>query len=80
MGKDAEREQLEERLGRYLKGSLKQADLTYEELAERLESLGFSETKASIASKLGRGSFSASFMVATLRAIGKETISLNDFS
>ena len=60
MGKDKQRELQEDQLGRYLKAALKQAGVTYEDLAVRLQEFGFRETKASIASKLGRGSFSAS--------------------
>ena len=79
MDKDATRKELEERLGRYLKAVLKQAGLTYEELAEKLREYGFNEeTKASVASKLGRGSFPASFLVAVLRVAGKEGVALRD--
>ena len=56
MDKGKEREQQEERVGRYLKGALKQAGITYEELATLLQEHGYKETKASIASKLSRGS------------------------
>ncbi len=78
MGKDKERERQEERVGRYLKGALKQAGVTYEDLAVRLQEFGFKETKASIASKLSRGSFSATFMIAVLKAIGRDSIPLSD--
>jgi Domain of unknown function (DUF6471) len=37
---------------------LKRADVTYEELANRLRAMGFQETKVSIASKLNRAGFS----------------------
>jgi Domain of unknown function (DUF6471) len=78
MDKKAERKQQEERVGRYLKGVLKQAGVTYEELAVKLLDFGFKESKASIASKLGRGSFSATFMIAVLRAIGKDSVNVVD--
>jgi hypothetical protein len=78
MKKELERKQQEERVGRYLKASLKQAGVTYEDLADRLKAFGFKETKASIASKLSRGSFSATFLIAVLRAIGKESVTLVD--
>jgi len=78
MDKNLERKQQEERVGRYLKASLKQAGVTYDDLADRLQAFGFKETKASIASKLSRGSFSATFMIAVLRAIGKEGVNLAD--
>ncbi len=38
-----------ERAARHLKAELKRAEVTYEELAERLKEHGFEETKASIA-------------------------------
>lgn len=79
MEKDDTRQELEERLGRYLKAMLKQSGLTYEELAEGLKAHGYpAETKASIASKLARGAFSAAFMVAALRVAGREEIRLGD--
>jgi hypothetical protein len=48
-----------ERAARHLKVELKRAEVTYEELAERLKAHGFTETKASIANKLGRATMSA---------------------
>jgi Domain of unknown function (DUF6471) len=78
MDKGKERKEQEERVGRYLKAALKQAGVTYEDLATRLQEFGFKETKASIASKLSRGSFSATFMIAVLKAIGKEGVTLAD--
>jgi len=79
MEKDDKRQELEEKLARYLKGALKQAGVTYEGLAVELKAYGFpDETKASIASKLGRGSFPASFLVAVLRVAGREEIKLGD--
>ncbi len=79
MAKEAAHKELDERLARYLKAELKRLGVTYEELALRLGKLGFpDESKASIASKLSRGSFSATFMIATVKAIGRETITLAD--
>ena len=68
----------EERATRFLKAELKRADVTYEELAERLKKHGMSETKASIANKLSRGTFSAVFFLATLAVLGLGTIALED--
>jgi hypothetical protein len=39
---------------RFVKAELKRADVTYEELAARLRSMGLQETRVSIASKLSR--------------------------
>lgn len=68
-----------ERASRHLKAELKRADLTYEELAERLKKHGFKdETKASIANKLARGTFTATFFLASLAATGCESVVIGD--
>lgn len=66
-----------ERAAQHLKAELKRADLTYEDLAGKLKKHGFKETKASIASKLSRATMSAHFFLASLVAIGKEDVSLD---
>lgn len=68
----------EDRAKRFLKAELKRADVSYKELAERLEKHGLEETEASIASKLSRGTFAATFFLASLAAIGCETINVAD--
>jgi hypothetical protein len=65
-----------ERAARHLKAELKRADLTYDDLADRLKKHGFKETKASIANKLARATLPAHFFLASLTAIGCQTISL----
>ena len=67
-----------ERAARHLKAELKRAEVTYEELAVRLKAHGFEETKASIANKLGRATMSAHFFLASLAAIGKDRVSLEE--
>ena len=67
-----------ERTKRFLKAELKRADITHEALAVRLTELGMEETKASVANKISRGGFPASFFVATMKAIGRETVRLDD--
>lgn len=67
-----------ERAARHLKAELKRADLTYDDLAERLKKHGFQETKASIANKLARATLSARFFLASLVAIGREEVTLGD--
>lgn len=67
-----------ERISRHLKAELKRADLTYEELADRMKNHGFKETKASIANKLARNSAPAAFFIAALVAIGCEAVNLED--
>jgi hypothetical protein len=68
----------EERAKRFLKAELKRTDVGYRELAERMKKHGMQETEASIANKVSPGTFSATFMLAALIAIGAETVRLED--
>ena len=68
----------EDRAKRYLKAELKRADVGYRELAERLKKHGLEESEASVANKLSRGTFPATFMLAALVAIGAEVVKLED--
>jgi hypothetical protein len=52
--------------------------MTYEELAERLIVQGILETRASISNKLARATLTAHFYLASLAAIGKDGVSLED--
>ena len=68
-----------DRAKRFLKAELKRADVTYEELARRLrEHHRLNETKISVANKLSRGTFSAAFFLAAMKAIGREQLNLTD--
>jgi 3-mercaptopyruvate sulfurtransferase SseA len=67
-----------DRAKRFLKAELKRADVTYEELAQRLREHGLDETKHSVAAKIGRGTFPAAFFFATMRALGRENVNLAD--
>ena len=67
-----------ERTARHLKAELKRADVTYDELAQRLEKYGFEETKASIANKLARATLTGHFLLASLAAIQIKNIRLED--
>ena len=68
----------EDRAKRLLKAELARADIGYRDLAERLKKHGLQETEASIANKISRGTFSATFLLASLVAIGAETVRLED--
>jgi Domain of unknown function (DUF6471) len=59
-----------------LKGKLKEADVTYVEMAKRLKKHGFQETEASATTKLKRGAFAATFCLAALAALEIEGVSL----
>lgn len=64
------------RISRYIKAELKRANVSYAALARRLANQGLTETEASITAKLNRGTFAATFFVATMRAIGREQINI----
>jgi hypothetical protein len=67
-----------ERAARFLKAELKRADVTYDELAKRLKKYGRHETRDSIASKLKRGSFPATFFLACCGALNLASVQLKD--
>ena len=78
MGIAQSEKELAERAARFLKAELKRADVTYEELARRLKEHGLEETRDSIAAKLKRGTFSATFLLASLAAIELDGLKLED--
>lgn len=78
MGFATTEEEWEERAGRFVKAELKRAGITYADLVKRLEPHGFKETEASIANKLKRGKFSATFLLAVMAAIGLAEIAVED--
>jgi hypothetical protein len=62
----------------FLKAKMKEAEVTYVELAKRLKEHGMTETEASITMKLKRGTFSAVFLLACVAALGLTGIDLED--
>lgn len=68
----------EERAKRFLKAELARADVGYRELAERLKRHGMKESEASITNKISRGTFSATFLLASLIAIDADVVRLED--
>lgn len=71
--------EISDRVSRFLKAELKRADVTYAELAERLAKHGLKgETADSIKSKLARGTFAATFLLAVLAALELEGVRLAD--
>lgn len=59
-----------EQAKRLLKSELVRRGVSNDELVSRLESIGVEETKASVESKISRGTFSAAFLLQCLNAIG----------
>jgi hypothetical protein len=66
-----------DRMRRFIKAELKRAGVTYAELARRLNDHGLEgETEASVNSKLVRGTFSATFLLAVLAVLELEGLTL----
>ncbi len=71
--------EIAERASRFLKGELKKAGLTYDDLAERLAKHGLKgETRNSITSKLARGTFAATFLIGSLAALERDGLRLDE--
>jgi Domain of unknown function (DUF6471) len=66
-----------EHAARHIKAELKRADLTYDDVAERLKKHGFKQTKASIANK-ARASLPVAFFLACLAALELERVMLEE--
>ncbi len=72
-------EEWAERAAAFLKHKLREAEVTYMDLATKLKQHGFkSETEASITNKLKRGTFSATFFLACLAALELEGVALEE--
>ena len=79
MGLADTEQELSGRTARFIKAELKRANLTYAQLAERLKEHGLAtETEASIKAKLKRGTFAATFLLATLAALELDGVRLED--
>ena len=65
---------------RLLAAELKRADVTYDDLAKRLTMMGLPESQASVTMKINRGAFPTWFFMASMKAIGKEHVRLEDGS
>jgi hypothetical protein len=67
-----------ERAAAFLKHKLREAELTYVDLAKRLKKHGLKETEASITNKLKRGTFPATFFLACLAALELDGVALEE--
>lgn len=67
-----------ERISRFIKAELKRAGIGYKELATRLNEHGMQETEDSITSKLARGTFAATFLLAVLAALEMDGLRLEN--
>ncbi len=67
------------RAAAFLKHKIREGEITYSELAKRLKKHGHKdETEASIANKLARGTFSATFFLACLAALELDGVALEE--
>ena len=68
----------QDRVKGILKAELKRRNLSYKQLAEKLEALGIHESERNINNKISRGGFTAVFFVQCLVAIGCTSLRLED--
>jgi len=61
-----------------IKIELTKQDLDYEQLAQKIKEIGVEETKANIANKLHRGTFSFAYALQIFKAIGLKKLNLED--
>jgi hypothetical protein len=60
-----------------IRGELKRRNLSYRDLADRLEALGVKETERNISNKIARGGFTAVFFLQCMEAIGVRNLQLD---
>ena len=68
-----------DKVKRLLKSELVRKGISNSDLVSLLEQIGIEETKSSIDSKISRGTFSASFFLQCLTAIGCEKIEIEEY-
>ena len=66
----------EKRAKNILKSELKRRDITYAQLAEKLNEFGVNENERNLANKISRGSFTAAFFMMCMDAIGANNLTL----
>ena len=68
----------QDRVKGILKAELKRRNVSYKQLAEKLEAMGIHESEKNINNKISRGGFNAVFFVQCLVAIGCTSLRLED--
>lgn len=63
---------------RLLKAEMVRAGIKNAELAKRLTDMGLPETEASVQVKINRGAFPAWFLLAAMKAIGAQSLRLEN--
>jgi hypothetical protein len=59
-----------------IRGELKRRNLSYKDLADRLQAIGVKENERNISNKIARGGFTAVFFLQCMEAIGVQNIHL----
>lgn len=60
-----------------LRAEMARRNLSYEDLAEKLKSIGIEESAKNLSNKVGRGSFTAGFFLQCLKAMECMTLRLD---
>jgi hypothetical protein len=60
-----------------IRAELARRQLSYADLAERLDTLGIKENERNLSNKINRGTFTVVFLLQVMKAIGVQTIHLN---
>jgi hypothetical protein len=60
-----------------LRAEMVRRNLSYEDLAEKLKSIGIEDSPKNLSNKVGRGSFTAGFFLQCLEAIGCTSLRLD---
>ena len=68
----------QDRVKGLLKAELKRRNISYKQLAERLEAIGIHETERNINNKISRGGFTAVFFLQCLKSIGAKQLNIDD--
>jgi hypothetical protein len=61
-----------------IRAELKRRDLSYKDLAQRMEAIGLKANERTIANKIARGGFTAAFFLQCMEAIGVRAIHLDN--
>ncbi len=72
------RDEWADRAKRLLKAELKRSGVGYNEITKRLAEMGLPETVGSVTVKINRGVFPAWFFLAAMKALGRQTIKIDD--
>lgn len=60
-----------------LKAEMARRNLSYEDLAEKLKSIGVEDSPKNLSNKVGRGAFTAGFFIQCLEAMGCTSLRLD---